>query len=165
MVIRMRGGVFSETLDRDYLNGLSEKDRTSVVEHLFVLMESRSKGCPFCSSSRVIRKGYSSSGTQRYACKSCGKGFIGNVVPNSHIRIDTWKEFCRSYLKGSSIHRCASECEVCLKTAHYMKCRLVDMFRDNPLIPMVFSGEVLLDLGSGLPAIPGQDMVNLRNRS
>ena len=74
----MRGGVFSETLDRDYLNGLSEKDRTSVVEHLFALMESRSKGCPFCSSSRVIRKGYSSSGTQRYACKSCGKGVSEN---------------------------------------------------------------------------------------
>ena len=46
-------------------------------------------------------------------------GFIGNVVPYSHISTDRWKTFCHLYLKGISIHRCASRSGVCLKTAQY----------------------------------------------
>ncbi len=143
----MKGrAVFTETLDRDYLLSLSASDYDSAVDHLYRLMDSQSKGCPFCASSEIIKKGRSSNGTQRYACKVCGRGFIGNAVPNSHVQIDTWKVFCRSYLNGLSIHKCASRCGVCLKTAQYMKSRLVDMFRDNSSIPMVFRGELQLDM-------------------
>lgn len=136
---------FTETLDRDYLLSMSVFDYDSAIKHLYRLMDSQSKGCPFCASSEIIKKGHSSNGTQRYACKTCGRGFIGNAIPNSHIRTDKWKTFCGLYLKGISLHRCAARCGVCLKTAHYMKCRLVGIFRSNPSLPMVLSGELLLD--------------------
>jgi len=139
-------GVFCETLDRAYLNSLSVNEYNSILNRLYALMDPRTKICPFCDSSRVIKKGHSSNGSQRYACKSCMRGFIGSAVPNSHVQTDTWKVFCRSYLNGLSIHKCASRCGVCLKTAQYMKSRLVDMFRDNSSIPMVFRGELQLDM-------------------
>jgi transposase-like protein len=122
------------------------------MERLYAQMEVRTRGCPSCGSSEIIKKGYSSNGVQRYACKICGRGFIGNVVPNSHIDIETWKDFCRLYMRGLSLHGCASRCGVCLKTAHYMKSRLVGMLRDDPPMQMVFSGEMLLDMDDMLPA-------------
>jgi transposase-like protein len=154
--------VFSETLDRDYLNGLSEKEYRSIMERMYALMDSRTRECPFCGSSTIIRKGYSSNGVQRYACKGCGRGFIGNAVPYSHIGIDTWKVFCEMYLKGHSIHVCASRCGVCLKTAQYMKDRMVGMFREDPSMPVVFNGEMLLDIGYRLPALRGCACADLR---
>ena len=147
--------VFSETLDRAHINRLSEKECRSITEHICALMDSRTKGCPSCGSSRIIRKGYSSNGVQRYACKDCGRGFIGNAVPYSHIRVGTWKVFCELYLMGHSIHVCASRCGVCLKTAQYMKDRLVGMFREDPSMPVVFNGEMLLDIGDRHPSLRG----------
>ena len=73
-------------------------------------------------------------------------GFIGNVVPYSHISTDRWKTFCHLYLKGISIHRCATRCGVCLKTAQYMKDRLVRMVRSDAGIPMTFCGEMMIDV-------------------
>ena len=154
--------VFFETLDRDYLNGLSEKECRSITERLYAMMDSRTNGCPFCGSSSIIRKGYSSNGVQRYACKGCGRGFIGNAVPYSHIRVETWKVFCGLYLEGHSIHVCAARCGVCLKTAQYMKSRLVGMLRDDPSMPVVFRGELLLDIGGRLPALRGRACADLR---
>ena len=140
-----RRTVFRENLDRSYLKTMSESEYEQIIECLDGMMDSKVYVCPFCDSEEIIRKGRSSTGTQRYACKVCGRGFIGNVVPYSHINTERWKSFCHLYLKGISIHRCASRCGVCLKTAQYMKDRLVRMVRRDTGIPMTFCGEMVID--------------------
>ena len=98
-------GVFFETLDRDYLNGLSEKECRSITERLYAMMDSRTKGCPFCGSSSIIRKGYSSNGVQRYACKGCAKMGIDYVV-SSPKELEPSPELlakCREIAAHSSI--------------------------------------------------------------
>lgn len=140
-----RKDIFSETIDSGCLAGLTETDYRYCVEHLDVVMESRTRECPFCGSAEIIRKGYSSNGTQRYGCKACGRGFIGNVFPYTHVPLDKWKAFSRAYLEGTPLIRCAAACGVCLKTAQYMKHRLVDMVRNDPSIPLTFCGEMLVD--------------------
>ena len=141
-----RRTVFRENLDRGYLNSMPESEYEQAIERLDSMMDSKVNACPFCDSEDIIKKGRSSTGTQRYACKTCGRGFIGNVVPYSHISTDRWKTFCHLYLKGISIHRCATRCGVCLKTAQYMKDRLVRMVRSDAGIPMTFCGEMMIDV-------------------
>ena len=141
-----RRTVFRENLDRGYLNSMPESEYEQAIERLDSMMDSKVNACPFCDSEDIIRKGRSSTGTQRYACKTCGRGFIGNVVPYSHISTDRWKTFCHLYLKGISIHRCASRCGVCLKTAQYMKDRLVRMVCSDANLPMTFCGEMMIDV-------------------
>ena len=108
---------FYETFDCGYLRAIPESEYEQTIERLDRMMDSKFNTCPFCDSEEIIRKGRSSTGTQRYACKACGRGFIGNAVPYSHVSMERWKTFCHLYLKGISIHRCESRCGVCLKTA------------------------------------------------
>ncbi len=137
---------FFETFDCSYLRAIPESEYEQTIERLDRMMDSKFNICPFCDSEEIIRKGRSSTGTQRYACKACGRGFIGNAVPYSHVSKERWKTFCHLYLKGISIHRCATRCGVCLKTAQYMKDRLVRMVRSDAGIPMTFCGEMMIDV-------------------
>ena len=136
---------FHETLDPETLDRMTDYEYDLCVRRLDQLLSSRSGRCPCCGSSDIIRKGRSPNGSQRYACKICGKGFIANAVPYSHMSIDKWKLFYRSYMKGESIHRCAMVCDICLKTSQYMKDRLVDMVRNDPSMPVTFRGEMMMD--------------------
>ena len=136
---------FHETLDPETLNNMTDSDYELCVRRLDQILSSKSEQCPCCGSSDIIKKGHSPNGSQRYACKVCGRGFIENVFPYSHMSIDKWKLFCRSYMNGESIHRCAMVCDICLKTSQYMKDRLVEMVRSDPSMPVRFCGEMMMD--------------------
>ena len=136
---------FFETLDREILSGMPESDYVECIERLDWLFDSRSKLCPHCGSSEIVMKGHSPRGVQRYACKACGKGFVANVVPHTHLSADKWKLFCRSYMRGMSIHHCAVVCNICLKTSQHMKDRLTEITRSDPSIPAGFRGKLLMD--------------------
>ena len=140
------GRIFYETVDYQSLHDMACSDYDHCVSYLDSIMGSRFRECPFCGSSEIIRKGRSSNDAQRYACKACHRGFIGNVTPYTHIPLGRWKIFSRSYLEGKSIHRCAVECDVSLKTAQRMKNRIVDMLRSDLYAPVTFNGELLIDV-------------------
>jgi hypothetical protein len=53
--------------------------------------------------------------------------------------------FYRLYLNGTSLHGCASKCDVCLKTAQFMKRRIEGMLGYDSLIPASFCGEMAID--------------------
>ena len=134
--------VFREEFDWDCIAGMSLQDYNRCVWRLDVLLESRTRECPFCGSSDLIRKGHSPAGLQKYTCKGCGRGFIGNVFPFTHVCIEKWMMFSRAFLGGYSIRRCAKVCCVCLKTAQYMKDRIVSMMRGDISLPVTFLGEM-----------------------
>ena len=138
-------GVFYETLDREILSGMTESDYVECIDRLDRLFDSRSRFCPYCGSSEIVRKGHSANGSQRYACKACGKGFVANVIPYTHLSTDVWKLYSRSCMRGMSIHHCAVVCNICLKTSQHMKDRLTEMARSDPSIPAGFRGELLMD--------------------
>ena len=139
--------MFHETLDCKYLDKMTESDYDLCITHLDHMLASRTRCCPFCESSEIIKKGHSPNGAQRYACKTCGKSFIASAVPHTHVNTEKWRLFYRSYMRGMSIHQCAAICDVCLKTSHYMKGRLVDMVRYDHVLPLTFHGVLLLDMG------------------
>ena len=139
--------MFQESLDYKNLDKMTESEYVICIEHLDHMLASRSRYCPVCGSPNIIKKGHSPNGAQRYACKVCGKSFIASTVPHTHVDTDKWKLFYRSYLRGMSIHQCATICDICLKTSQYMKDRLINMVRYDSAMPLTFCGELLLDVG------------------
>ena len=137
---------FYETLDSIALSNMPKSEYALCIRHLDQMLESRLGHCPGCGLADIVKKGFSRNGTQRYACKVCGKGFIANVFPYSHVGIDKWKQFCRLYMEGTSVRRCATICDICLKTSQHMKDRLVDMMLGDPSLPVTFHGEMMVDM-------------------
>ena len=61
--------------------------------------------CPFCSSPEFKKRGFTSSGIQRYLCE-CGKGFIattGTIFDEHRISISEWMEYCLNLFRHVSI--------------------------------------------------------------
>ena len=137
---------FYETLDRSALRDMPRSDYDLCIRRLDKILDSRLKRCHCCGSTEIAKKGFSKNGTQRYACKVCGKGFLANVFPYSHVDIDRWKLFCRLFMEGTSIRHCATVCDICLKTSQHMKDRLVDMLLSDPSLSVTFCGEMMVDM-------------------
>lgn len=86
--------------------------------------------CPGCGCSRVVRRGRDADGTQRWACRGCGRTFTGRtggLLALSKLPLSTWLEFVGATLEGASLRECARRCAVSLPTSWYMRARLCDV--------------------------------------
>ncbi len=79
---------------------------------------SKGKICPHCESHEVCKYG-SSSGKQRYKCKSCHRTFTDfskSVLSNLKTSIS----YAKCMILGLSIRRAAIQVGGCVKTSFYM---------------------------------------------
>lgn len=60
--------------------------------------------CPYCDSSVVVKNGRNRSGSQRYLCRDCGKGFTPEPRPKGYPR-EMRHEAVRLYLEGMNLRR------------------------------------------------------------
>lgn len=84
--------------------------------------------CPFCGAQSIIKRGKDHQGRQRFRCKECEKSFTAassSVFKSSKVPIETWSAFIDSFAEGDTLRASASKCEVSLRTAWYMKRRVI----------------------------------------
>ena len=147
-VVQMMYGL-KEWIDPDFPGSLTTEELQSLISGLKVNTWTEDNSCPSCGSPRVIRKGHTSSGSQRYCCKDCGGRYISGhntSFPNSHVSGLVWGAFIRTYLNGETLRVCSRKCNVCLKTSFLMKRRLIESIqRSEGFLGVVFHGEVLID--------------------
>ena len=92
---------------------------------------SKGKIFPHCRSHEVCKYG-SSSGKQRYKCKSCLRTFTEfskSVLSSSKLPLAHWLEYAKCMILGLSIRRAAIQFGVCVKTSVYMRHRILDSIR------------------------------------
>ena len=92
---------------------------------------SKGKICPHCESHNICKYG-TSSGKQRYKCKSCRRTFTDfskSVISESKLPLKYWLEYAKCMILGFSIRRAAEHIEVCVKTSFYMRHRILDAIR------------------------------------
>lgn len=92
---------------------------------------SKGKTCPHCESNDLCKYG-SSSGKQRYKCKSCHRTFTDfskSVLSSSKLPLADWLEYAKCMILGFSIRRAAVQIGVCVKTSFYMRHRILDAIR------------------------------------
>ena len=92
---------------------------------------SKGKACPHCESHDICKYG-TSSGKQRYKCKSCLRTFTDfskSVLSGSKLPLSYWLEYAKCMILGLSIRHAAEHIEVCVKTSFYMRHRILDAIR------------------------------------
>ena len=114
--------------------------------------------CPYCGSSRVVRKGRMRNRPylQRYYCKNCGKWFndlTGTIFSRRKISIRDVLLMAYLLLKlGMSIMAISRELGVCYKTAYYTAKRILqqaEFFRSMfKALPPVEIDEVYQNAGT-----------------
>lgn len=87
--------------------------------------------CPHCEDNRVIKFG--KMGTkQRYKCKSCNRTFndsTKSALAKSHVPLNSCLEYAKCMALGLSIRNSTERINVGVKTAFYMRHKILDAIR------------------------------------
>ena len=86
--------------------------------------------CPRCGGTHLVRKGHDRDGSQRWACRSCGRtlsrktmGLLGYSKPEE----DVWASYVEHACAGGTPGECARACGVCPGTSWFMRMRLCEV--------------------------------------
>lgn len=84
--------------------------------------------CPRCGSVSIRRDGRDASGKQRWRCRDCGRRFgrmRRSVLGTSKLDAAVWKKYAECLVDVLTLREAASKCGVSLKTAWFMRIRLL----------------------------------------
>lgn len=90
------------------------------------------EACVRCGSVHIRRKGHGRDGSQRWLCVDCNRTFnarTSRVVASSKLKPSVWFRFIECFVDCLSLRTCAARCDVCLKTAFFMRRRLIECIR------------------------------------
>lgn len=92
--------------------------------------------CPRCGGKHIHKHSCygKEHNKQRYRCADCGKTFsltTKTVFYQSKLPIETWLAYADCMIDGKSLRECAKEVDVCLKTAFYMRHKILSALREN----------------------------------
>lgn len=89
--------------------------------------------CPHCGSVGIRRDGHDAAGKQRWRCRDCGKRFGSmrrSVLGASKLKPAVWKQYAECLVDVMTLRDAASKCGVSLKTAWFMRVRLLQCLRE-----------------------------------
>lgn len=87
--------------------------------------------CVHCGSLCIVKYGKVGD-SQRYRCKDCMKTFntlTFSSLSYSKLSLDFWVKYAECMISGYSIRKTAATLGVCVKTAFYMRHKLLDCIR------------------------------------
>jgi transposase-like protein len=90
--------------------------------------------CPRCGHAHVVRKGHGRKGAQVWLCRGCERTFTARtnrVIALSKLDASTWADFVEGMVEGLPLRKLAERCEVCLKTAWYMRMRVCSVMESR----------------------------------
>lgn len=90
--------------------------------------------CPHCGSLDFVKRGKDSLDKQRYKCRDCGRSFGGSawkIFGTTKLTRETWMRFAECHIDRLSLRDSAERCGVCLKTAFFMRHRILEATRKH----------------------------------
>ena len=95
--------------------------------------------CPRCGGTHLVRKGHDRDGSQRWACRSCGRtlsrktmGLLGYSKPEE----DVWASHDGHACAGGTPGECARACGVCPGTSWLVRMRLCEVMGSARAVPL-----------------------------
>ena len=135
------------TLARQFLPQMEPEERAEALmslkkmidEEFFNLAlgvqpERPETACPRCGSWHVVKKGRDGDGGQRYLCRSCTRTFTARtnkVFATTKLDRATWMKFAECHVDVLSLRESAERCGVSLKTAFFMRHRVLECIAQN----------------------------------
>ena len=136
------GGDMVTSVVRRHLPKMAPAERAEAIEALQRIIDGerfrlatdggegeRTHACPKCGCERSVRRGRDAAGRQRYRCGECGASFTaasGGVLSNSKLPAAAWQRFAECFVDRLSLRECACRCGVSLKTAWFMRHRVLE---------------------------------------
>ena len=156
----------------EYVKSLSNADQLGLVQQILDMMnktsnhESKSLSsscnelvsehlgdrpdCPRCKAKAslgyIMKRGFKK-GVQRYYCKDCGRFFVAatnTAFAHTRKNAETWKKFIQLTITGTSLHKCAAECDIAYSTAFEWRHKILNAFKVNQE-SISMSGEIQVD--------------------
>ena len=129
--------------------GVEERRRLIDLLRAQVLAELGKAGgepdaCPRCGGTHLVRKGHDRDGSQRWACRSCGRTLSRKtmgLLGYSKLKEDVWASYVEHACAGGTPGECARACGVCPGTSWFMRMRLCEVM-----------GRALAPSGRGQPS-------------
>ncbi|MDO5862557.1 MAG: IS1595 family transposase [Thermoplasmata archaeon] len=91
--------------------------------------------CPGCGSESFVKHGTTATGIQRYRCRDCGRTFVqqscGRLLRNTKLTDGQWYRFAECFVDGDVLSQVVRKCEVCMKTAWFMRHRMMELVYAN----------------------------------
>lgn len=90
--------------------------------------------CPRCGSFDKTKRGHDGKGRQRFRCCKCGRSFTlqsTSILSNNRLSRDTWMRFLECHAKMHDLRTTARLCGVCLKTAWFMRQRVLALLKKH----------------------------------
>lgn len=120
------------------LHNASQKQKRHLLDKLNALLADNDSTpiptqCPRCQCPRFVKKGKTATG-QRYLCQGCERAFgasTNKVLGMSKLEHSAWQEFVTCFVDGVTIRRSAQRCKVSVKTAFFMRHRLLEIIEKN----------------------------------
>lgn len=150
------------SLAKRFLPQMSKEERREAIESLkkpideeFFNMccedrpESDRVRCPRCGSRHAVKKGHDADGSQRCLCRSCLRTFTARtnkVFSTTKLERATRMEFAECHVDVSSLRETAQRCSVSLKTAFFMRHRILEcMAQSMPVFRSAAGDEMQID--------------------
>ena len=138
--------------------GVDERRRLIGLLRAQVLAELGKAGgepdaCPRCGGTHLVRKGHDRDGSQRWACRSCGRTLSRKtmgLLGYSKLKEDVWASYVEHACAGGTPGECARACGVCPGTSWLVRTGLCEVmgralapFRSGPTVSCQVDGTYL----------------------
>lgn len=107
-----------------------------IDQNMFDLSVSQSdndvESCPRCGSAHFVKRGKDANGSQRYLCKRCRRSFTAStqsVLATTKLDRSVWMRFAECHIDMLPLRESAQRCGVCLKTAFFMRHRILEAIK------------------------------------
>ena len=133
------------TITRQFLPQMEPEDRRRAITSLQTILDSELLGlaqegmdpneietCPYCGSPYRTKRGFDQYGNQRYLCKGCARTFTARsrkIFSTTKLPRETWMRFIQCHVDVLPLRESAERCGICLKTAFFMRHRLLEAIR------------------------------------
>lgn len=133
-------------LVEDVIRGFDAETRRRLIDRIGRLIDSEIIGsvdlgsvtmtCPRCGCGDYTRHGTTGAGTQRYRCSRCLRTFThapGNLFKFTKLERWQWHRFAECFVDLSPLTTVMERCGVCLRTAWFMRHRVMELiYANNP---------------------------------
>ena len=135
------------TLARQFLPQMEPEERAEALRSLKKMIDEEffelalgeqperpETSCPRCGSWHVVKKGHEPDGSQRYLCRSCTRTFTSRtnkVFATTKLDRATWMKFAECHVDVLTLRESAERCGVSLKTAFFMRHRILECISQN----------------------------------
>ena len=137
------------TMARQFLPQMAKEERAEALASLKRLIDeeffamavaesgdeaARDVTCPRCGSDHVVKRGMDARGEQRYLCRRCSRTFTSRtnrVFATTKLDRATWMRFAECHVDALPLRECSERCGVSLKTAFFMRHRVLECIAQN----------------------------------